>query len=161
MDGLVKKIEDPKSLLKEKALLVENTCVSLILRKATRAVTRRFDEILAPSGLRSTQTAILLEVMIYGPIKLTDLATRLVTDKSTMSRNIRPLEDLGYIKKKIVKGRRKHIFITEKGEKILAEVFPLWHNAQNEVLNSIKSEKWKDLAGILCEISKYSETRDY
>ena len=154
MDQLVSNNEELKKSYKDQAVLMEETCAALALKKASRAVTRRFDEIMAPSGLRSTQIAVLLELVVSGPLKLTELADKLIMDKSTMSRNIRPLEDLGYIVKKALKGKRKHIFITTKGEEILNVVFPLWHKAQNEVLNLTKSQKWKDLAGILCEISE-------
>lgn len=158
------RIQTKKALdmsFKDQADFMDETCVALTLKKATRAVTRRFDELLASSGLRSTQTAILLKLVVGGPLKLTDLANRLVMDKSTMSRNIRPLEELGLIKKQAVNGKRKHIFITPKGEKILEEVFPLWHKAQNEVLNSIKLQKWEEMSGTLSKISEYSPDRDY
>ncbi len=161
MDQRIQTKKEIEISFKDQADFMDETCVALTLKKATRAVTRRFDVLLASSGLRSTQTAVLLKLAVSGPLKLSDLANKLVTDKSTMSRNIRPLAELGFIKKHVVKGKRKHIFITPKGEEVLKEVFPLWHRAQNEVLNSIKSQNWKELSGTLSKISEYSIDRDY
>src|SRR5260370_21132852 len=69
----------------------------LALREATRHVTQFYDRLLASSGLRTTQFSILIRLRLEGPMTINALAKSLVMDRTTLGRNILPLERDGLI----------------------------------------------------------------
>src|SRR5262247_1887039 len=78
-------------------------CNCLALREATRHVTQFYDQSLASSGLRTTQFSILIRLRLAGPMTINALAKALVMDRTTLGRNILPLERKGLID--VVSGR--------------------------------------------------------
>src|SRR5262249_16201809 len=67
-------------------------CACAPLRRAARAVTAAYDAALAPSGLRITQFGILRRLARLGPLPVTRLAAESALERSTMGRNVNPLE---------------------------------------------------------------------
>src|SRR5262249_47614843 len=78
-------------------------CNCLALRQASRHVTQFYDQLLASSGLRTTQFSILIRLRRAGPMTINALAKALVMDRTTLGRNILPLEREGLID--VVPGR--------------------------------------------------------
>src|SRR6201997_5498618 len=76
----------------------ETPCACSTLRRATRAVTAMYDAALAPSGLRITQFSVLSALARLGPLPITRLATEAALDRSTMGRNLDPLERRGLVR---------------------------------------------------------------
>ena len=72
-------------------------CNNTALRKATRRVSQLYDSVLAPTGLRSTQRSILLNIARFGSPTMGQLAASLVLDRSALGHNLRPLEREGFI----------------------------------------------------------------
>ena len=74
-------------------------CNATALRKASRRVTQLYDAALEPTGLRSTQFAILVELANWStdPPTLAELADALAIDRSSLGHNLRPLEREGLI----------------------------------------------------------------
>src|ERR1700694_5434080 len=69
------------------------TCGSL--RKASRRISQLYDTALAPAGIKSTQYSILSEVERGGfaePVTMSELASAMVMDRSTLGHNLRPLQ---------------------------------------------------------------------
>ena len=81
-------------------------CACLQLRMASRAITRLFDKILEPSGLKVTQFSFLAAVEEFDEPTLSVLANHLVMDKSTVARNLKPLEKAGLIVIRVAEDRR-------------------------------------------------------
>src|SRR5258706_1179302 len=71
---------------------VPTACSCLAMRQAARHVTQFYDQYLAPTGLRTTQFSILAKLERMGPITINALARELVMDRTTLRRNILPLE---------------------------------------------------------------------
>src|SRR5262249_16493334 len=78
-------------------------CNCLALAQASRHVTQFYDQLLASSGLRTTQFSILIRLKRAGPMTINALAKALVMDRTTLGRNILPLEREGLID--VVPGR--------------------------------------------------------
>ncbi len=76
---------------------IAETCACLNVRKAARAVTQLYDEVLQPSGLRATQFNLLVAIALAGEAPVTRLADALVMDRTTLTRNLKPLESQGLI----------------------------------------------------------------
>lgn len=109
----------------------DTPCHCSTLRKASRHLTQIYDRELAPSGLRATQFSVLAMLGRAGPLAINELATRMVMDRTTMGRALRPLERDGLLA--IVPGRDRRtrsLTLTEAGETRLVEARPLWLKAQ-------------------------------
>ena len=72
-------------------------CNCYAVRAAARHVTQAYDQFLAPTGLRTTQFSILAKLKRKGPLTINALAEDMVMDRTTLGRNILPLERDGLI----------------------------------------------------------------
>ena len=109
-------------------------CVCFITRKAARCITQFYDEMLRPTGLRSTQLTLLTSILILGPVSMKKLAKAVVMDRSALARNLKPLERERLIS--IQPGRdmrERAVILTELGLEKVTEAFPLWEKAQAQV----------------------------
>ncbi len=111
------------------------SCTCLRLRKATRRVTQMYDQMLAPSGLTIAQFSLLARLMPEKDLSIGILAEALVTDPTTLNRNIKPLVVAGFLESySDVEDRRRHmIALTRKGRDIVPVAYPLWRKAQAEL----------------------------
>jgi DNA-binding MarR family transcriptional regulator len=110
-----------------------NRCNNTALRKATRRVSQLYDSVLAPTGLRSTQRSILINIARFGSPTMGQLAASLVLDRSALGHNLKPLEREGFIVLDVDPDDRRSRLakLTKKGESKLRETAVLWQAAQN------------------------------
>jgi|AraplaL_Cvi_mTSA_1032052.scaffolds.fasta_scaffold15829_2 DNA-binding MarR family transcriptional regulator len=102
-------------------------CSCAAVRSAARAVTRAYDDALRPMQLRLTQFSILNKVDKEGQMKLSALAERQVMDRTTMARNIKPLEREGWLTVTVGADRRERLLtVTPAGKDVLERARPLW-----------------------------------
>ena len=124
---------------------VMRTCGSFNLRKATRVVTQLYDDILQPTGLRSTQVILLVALAAEGEMSLSYMARELIMSPSTLSRTLIPLERDGLIEI-VSNGRRgKLVRLTAAGETALRNAVPYWRKAQEKFLEQTGAVAWKEL----------------
>jgi DNA-binding MarR family transcriptional regulator len=127
-------------------------CACFNLRKAARAVTQFYDDKMRPAGLRGTQFALLAHALALGPVALTKLADAMVTDRTTLARNLEPLEKGGFIEVAGSDDRRARIIkITESGRKKLAEAYPYWKKTQDEIRKMMGQD---ELSEMLSRVSR-------
>jgi DNA-binding MarR family transcriptional regulator len=132
-----------------------SSCVAFNIRKAARAVTQLYDEQMRPSGLRSTQLSILAKTLILEPVTVTRLAEATVTDRTTLTRNLRLLQKQGHIRVSMGHDRReREVRLTDRGREVLAHVYPIWKEVQVEVAKRFGSAR---LARLLSELSALVE----
>jgi DNA-binding MarR family transcriptional regulator len=143
----------------DRSTLVEaaRVCACFNLRRASRAVTRLYDEVLAPGGLRATAFVALVLAHAEGQPTLPRLARALGIDRSTLTRNIKPLERDGLVQVTVAKGSRTStISLTSKGEKALVRCVPLWKEAQTRFESRVGAERWaamlKDLSAVVSSV---------
>lgn len=106
-------------------------CVAATLRMAARTVTRRYDEALRPSGLRTTQLSLLSRLREDGPLPVTAVATRLALERTTVTRELDTLARRGLVSLTPGADRRTRIAaITEDGRAAMRVAVPLWREAQ-------------------------------
>src|SRR5919199_1509329 len=84
-------------------------CYCFGLRRAARIVTQHYDRHLRPAGLRATQFTILATLAQTGPMPLSRLARRLGLERTTLTRNLRPLEAKGWLTVNVEEDRRVHM----------------------------------------------------
>ncbi len=126
-------------------------CNCLALRQATRRVTQFYDQILAPTGLRTTQYSILARLERRGVTALNVLAADLVMDRTTLGRNILPLERDGLIAAAPGSNdrRSKELTVTRKGKARLARAAGLWGDAQARFEAAFGEERSVELRSLL------------
>lgn len=106
-------------------------CAAYQFRRTSRAVARIYDAALAPSGIRSTQFAILTAIAKLQPASMSRVGEILVIEPATMTRSLRLLQKEGLIEiaPRGVK-RQRLLTLTSKAEKALAAAIPLWRKMQ-------------------------------
>ncbi len=113
-------------------------CLCFNLRKAARAITRIYDGALAPVGLKATQFTVLQIAGEAGGTAMSRLAGRLGMDRTTLTRNLQPLEKLGLISTGAGRDRRERsIRVTEAGREVLEQALPLWESAQSRLYSAL------------------------
>ena len=113
------------------------------LRKATRAVTQFFDRHLEPADIRATQFTLLLTLTASSGQTLTEIAEGLVMDRTTLTRNLKPLEKAALITTaKLPDRRTKGYVLTEKGRMAIEKGIPLWKKAQHQIVGQLGEERY-------------------
>lgn len=117
-------------------------CTNFKLRQLMRSVARLYDAEIGKAGLKATQYSLLAHVARLGPIQPVELARRLGMDASTLSRNLRPLIDQGWL----VQGpgadaRSRVITITGPGNARRREARRHWKRAQAELTDKLGEER--------------------
>jgi DNA-binding MarR family transcriptional regulator len=128
-------------------------CACGRLRRATRALTQLYDDVLAPAGLRLTQFSLLRTLTRQGTVRITDLAAAQLLDRTALSRNLDPLVEQGLVQ--IVQGRdarTREVAISAKGKSALKAAEPHWARAQNAVAERIGASKLEALITTLGEL---------
>jgi len=129
------------------------TCACFNFRKASRSVTQLFDQILAPTGLRSTQLVILMTARLLGPSSIARLARELVMDRSTLTRNLKPLMNMGLLQfTHGESGKHKSVELTVDGAAALIRSAPFWEQAQSHLVNRFGEEAWNRIMADLTAI---------
>jgi len=133
------------------ARLRPEDCNCLAIRQAARHVTQFYDQCLASVGLRTTQFSILAKLKRLGPMTINALAKEMVMDRTTLGRNILPLEREGLIA--IVQGqadrRRKEVRLTEAGAVRFRAGVKGWVEAQQRFAAVFGGERTADLRQLL------------
>jgi len=132
---------------------IAETCACLNVRKAARAITQLYDEVLQPSGLRVTQFTLLVSIALAGEAPVTRLANALVMDRTTLTRNLALLEHHGLVA--IAPGtdqRTRMVTLTNQGREALAKALPLWEKAQKRVVSGLGRKQWNTLLADLSNI---------
>jgi len=126
-------------------------CNCLALRQASRHVTQFYDQCLAPTGLRTTQFSILARLRRRGPLAINVLAAELVMDRTTLGRNILPLERDGLItiERDDADRRQRALHLTDAGAERLRSASPRWADAQTRFEAAFGSARAAELRGLL------------
>lgn len=121
-------------------------CVCFNIKKSARAITQVYDGLFRPLGLRVSQLSILNPLKMIGSLTVLELAEATATDRTTITRNIKPLVRDGYIKVKTGSDRRsREIVITAKGEAIAEKAMGIWGKYHAKITRKIGKERIEQL----------------
>jgi DNA-binding MarR family transcriptional regulator len=110
------------------------SCTCFAVRRAARTITQHYDRHLRPSGLRATQFTLLAVLSLEGPLPLSRAADRLGLERTTLTRNLRPLKARGLVDEEASGDRRvRMIAITRRGLAAARAALPRWRAAQRSV----------------------------
>jgi len=133
-------------------------CACFNIRKASRVVTQVYEEIMHDTGLRGTQFTVLVMVAAFESITISHLAENLVMDRTTLTRNLKPLKKQQLIV--IVPGadrRTRVVQLTDNGHERLRAALPLWKKAQLKIAKFMGSERLDNLIGELRVLEKIAD----
>lgn len=131
----------------DELLHIARNCTFFHLKRMVRAVTRVFDEALAPAGLTAGQFNTLVLVAIPGRLTLGQIAERMVMDRTTVTRTLAPLVKSGHLAIEVspTDRRARVVSLTAKGRRALAAGRRRWEQAQARVIARLGHEKWQAL----------------
>ena len=106
------------------------------VRLLNRAVTRIYDDHLRPHGIKFSQMNILTTVSLREPIQPIEVARILSMEKSTLSRNVKVMEENDWLRSVAGEtGNTRLLEMTREGRRALASAAPAWRAAQQQVIS--------------------------
>ncbi|WP_437774458.1 MarR family winged helix-turn-helix transcriptional regulator [Sorangium sp. So ce1097] len=146
------------------ARIIASQCALVRVRRASRALTRLYDDSLRPLGLQATQLTMLVAVATCGDqgVRLSALADGLVMDRTTLTRNLVPLEKAGLLRvaRAPDDARVRLILLTRQGERAIEAAFPLWEQTQKHVrqqLGAGQADALREELGRVVEMATRTE----
>jgi len=114
---------------------VRDTCLCLHLRRAARAVARRFDAALRPLGLTNGQFSLLMSLNRPEPASVGSVAALLAMDRTTLTADLKPLERRGLVRVMVdtADRRTRRLTLTTAGRALLAAAVPVWRRTHAEI----------------------------
>ncbi len=143
---------------KENYLSPAECCTGFYLRRAARAVQRLYDRELAKAGLRGTQFTLLNAAFLRSPTTINDLADALAMDRTTLTRNLAPLETKGWVAVDEGDDRRtRWVSVTKAGKLTLEAALPHWQAAQAQTETALGASAMKNLRGSLKKLEALAD----
>lgn len=144
----MRKKSDASTLAELKAL----GCTNLKLRQLMRRVARYYDVEMAKAGLKATQYSLLSHVVKLGPLRPGELAQSMKVSASTLTRNLKPLIDAGWIDMAAgADGRSRSVAITAAGRAKREEARHRWKVAQEGLNHLLGAERVLALHALINE----------
>jgi DNA-binding MarR family transcriptional regulator len=144
--------------LEAAARIIQAECLATRARQTARLISRIYDELLRPTGLQVSQFTMLVGAARFGErgAAIGALAEKLVMDRTTLTRNLRPLEKGGYLRvaRSPTDARVKVILLTKKGERALEQGLPVWQRAQALVRDKLGAQRTARLQAELDAVLK-------
>ena len=130
---------------------VRAMCACNQLRRATRSITQLYDATVAPSGLKITQLPILVGLGSAGDLPVGALAEALGLDRTTLTRNLRVLEQRGLVRfvEDDEDARVRLVALTQEGSRALVSALAHWREVQDSVEAQFGDQRLRALYGEL------------
>jgi DNA-binding MarR family transcriptional regulator len=120
------------------------------VRRVARKLSSLYDTFLSPEGLTITQYSLLANIGRAGELSHSVLAEKIGMDRTTLTRNLRPLTKAKWVAAASGKDRRQHLLqVTAAGKRKLVRSWPLWEEAQRQLLSQIGSQSMQELRTLL------------
>ncbi|MCE4223839.1 MarR family transcriptional regulator [Methylobacterium sp. C25] len=134
----------------------DKPCLCSTLRRITRSVTATYDEALKPVDLRITQFSVLRTLSRLGPVSVTRLAAETALDRSTMGRNLDPLERRGLVRLDVgeTDQRERIVHLTEIGTSAIEKALPYWREAQAQLSEAMGPAAFDTIAENLTALQR-------
>ncbi|HXE23068.1 MAG TPA: MarR family winged helix-turn-helix transcriptional regulator [Rhodoferax sp.] len=127
-------------------------CTHMRLRQLVRHVTHHYDFEMAKVGLKTTQYSLLSHVLQLGPVRPTELARAMQFGASTLTRNLKPLINAGWVELSAgADARSRSVTITEAGRVKRGEARHHWKAAQQSLNRLLGAERVLALHALIDE----------
>lgn len=150
-------VEDKKQTIRK--ISRDNPCLCFNIRKASRIITQVYEDSLRELGYTPSQIMILSGIRDLHSTTINELARALCTDRTTVSRNLRPLMKDGLIKPCDCADRRaKAVMLTEKGSAVFEEAAGIWYRQHQKISKAVGAQRMakflKEVNDILALVQK-------
>ena len=130
------------------------SCACGNLRSTARAVTQLFDDTFQPLGIRSTQFGLLAAIAYMDTVTVTTMADFFGMDRTTLTRNLKPLQRDGLLVIREGEDRRtREVSLTTRGKSVVADGLALWNQAQKCVVDAFGADRFQSLLLDLNDLS--------
>src|SRR5579871_1386521 len=120
---------------------ISRTCIAVRLRLLNRVITNFYDDALRPLGLKVSQLNILIVTAKLGLARPAQVCDILQLDVSTLSRNVKPLQEHGWLEVVPEEDARVQPFrLTSQGRRLIEKAVPAWEKAQRQATELLGSE---------------------
>ena len=132
-----------------------SSCACAAIRQASRQVTQLYDQALAPFGLRLSQYQVLARLQRSGPRAMAAFAADLGMDRTTLARNLQPLERDGLLRLEPDPddGRKRRLVVTAAGARRVERAREGWKQAQQRFEKAFGKERTGQLMQLLQSLS--------
>ena len=125
-------------------------CTNLKLRQLMRRVAQHYDAEVGKTGLKGTQYSLLSYAVKLGPIRPGDLAREMKIGASTLTRNLRPLIDAGWLRLDPgADGRSRLVSATDAGCEKRQEAQRRWRVAQEGINRILGAQRVVELHALI------------
>ena len=132
----------------------EMHCTCALIRRSARQITQTYDAALKDTGLRITQYSILANLDRMKSLSITELSKLMVIDRTTLTRNLRPLQRDGLVALSDGPDKRSRaLTLTDAGRERLEAARPLWLKTERKVRKGIDSEDLAHLRQLLARVA--------
>ncbi|MBV8213959.1 MAG: winged helix-turn-helix transcriptional regulator [Verrucomicrobia bacterium] len=125
-------------------------CTCTDIRRVARRVTSFYDSALAPAEITITQYSLLASIGRAGQLSHTALAEKLGMDRTTLTRNLRPLTTAKWVTVASGEDRRQRLLqLTAAGKRKLNRCVPLWEKVQSQFVHEVGAQSLQELRKVL------------
>ncbi len=137
---------------------IANECIAFGVRRVSRLVNNHFDRHLSAAGMRSTQFTILNALLALDVVTINELAEQLQTDRTTLTRNLKLLQDRGWVNKVTGEDRRaREVSLTAAGKRAVKRATKAWAEAQGRLYKRLGRSNYRKL---MAELSRVEEAME-
>lgn len=128
-------------------------CAYFDLRRASRALSRFYDDFMRDTPIKGTQFSFLRMILVEKELTLSTLGRYMAMDRTSVTRALDPLirEKFVKIRKSDEDGRVRYVSLTKKGREAVEHAEPYWRKAQEALLDAIGSTRWQSMRSVLRE----------
>lgn len=128
-------------------------CYCATIKRAEQKITALYNRYLERAGITRGQYALLVNIQKHPNISVSGLSEQMDLERTTLVRNLKPLENRGLICDTAQSGRSRSLVVTEEGKQILETAVSLWQQAQQEFERQMGKERAQLLLQLLEEIT--------
>jgi DNA-binding MarR family transcriptional regulator len=130
-------------------------CLVSNSRMAARAITRRYDAYVRPFGITATQLSLMAAITTAGGCNVSELAEKRGFERTTLTRNLGRLEQMGLIESRPAeRGNGRICSVTDRGRALLDELLPIWRQAQAEMRTLLSAAGFDESLRVLKTLAK-------
>lgn len=130
-------------------------CACFDLRKATRAISRMYDDFLRDTGLTNAQYSVLILIRDEKELSVSTLGRYMVMDRTSITRALAPLQRDGLLSIRVGTDKRVRVVtLTKKGHKLVEKAEPKWLRAQEALMEVIGADRWSTMRTLIRDVTR-------
>lgn len=144
---------------REVGRLIASQCLAVRVRRLGRVISRIYDAALAEHGINIAQLNLLAAIAVGGRARPSDLTRLLDVEKSTLSRNLKRIEGLGWVHSDPTLPRRgRALRLTPAGSQMLIKMRSIWEKAQAEAMAELGQRSFEQPHKLLSSLAPSRRT---